>query len=130
MHEIKLCILNYPNAHFAPKTITLITLCTLMLLLLLYLTKFYCMCLAHASCLGGTNIKDWNTLLQNQLKWKAIFFQISCLACVPLPKFVFFSKPQVPSTQLTHRPKRKKRLKFSIFDQKDPWKKTKIEKGP
>ena len=28
---------------------------------------------AHASYLGETNLKDWNTLLQNQLKQKPIF---------------------------------------------------------
>ena len=41
------------------------------LLLLLCLTESYCTCQAHASYLGGTNLKDWNNL-QNQLKQRTL----------------------------------------------------------
>ena len=71
--------------------------------------------------LGTCFLLRWNKFkslkhhFSKSIKTKAIFFQISCLACVPLPTFGFFSKPQVPPTQLTHCPKREKKLKFSFF---------------
>ena len=49
------CTLNYHTYHTLHPGV----------ILLLYLTESYYMWQAHASYLGGTKLKDWNTLPQN-----------------------------------------------------------------
>ena len=81
--------------------------------MLLYLTESYYTWQAHAFCLGGTNLKDWNTLFQNQLKQKPIFFHISLpgsCACQPLPQTQILVNPKSP---ITNRPTNKRFSKAS-----------------
>ena len=52
--------------------------------------------------LGGTNLKNWNTHLQNQLKQRPIFSISLCLPCMPLLNSDSSQNLRFHPTQLTH----------------------------
>ena len=106
------------------------TLCTSVLLLLLCLMESYSMWQTHASWLGRINVKkNWKHPSSKSITTKTNFFSAFWCACLsPNLDSSQNLKSHPPHPSSKEKEKNSNFLLFcSLFGQKDPWMKTKIE---
>ena len=92
LFKCTICTLNYYYYHTLHSGVTFSVM----------FDEFYCTWQVHASCLGGINLKDWNTYLQIQLKQRQIFSTSLCFASMPLPNSDSSQNLRFHPTHLTH----------------------------